>query len=150
MTSSLTITLSSDTKSYLEANFVPEVILDEKCEYHLALLDLIIKQNKTNDNLEKINELGVIHVDCDLVYGSYINGVQSHTIYQFATTPLAKGRKLITEIPKHLNYFPLKTKNLRSIHISIIDQQGNLVNTFGGEIICRINIKRDNSEKSTT
>lgn len=138
MTSSLTITFSGSTP-VLQANFLPEITLDDGYEYSCALLDLIIKNAS---ELDKILELKVIHVDCDIISGSYINGERNHTIHQFATnTSLAKGQTFV-QIPKHLNYFPIKSKSLSSIQISIVDHSGKQVNINRGEIICRINIKR--------
>lgn len=144
--SSLTVTFSGKT-SVLQANFFPEIMLDDNYEYSCALLDLIIKNSP---DLKKIIDLGVIRIDCDIISESYINGERKHVIHQFATTPLVKGQTSFVEIPKHLNYFPIKTKSLQSIQISIFDHSGQLVDTKGADIICRINIKRTTNGKSTT
>lgn len=142
MTSSLTFAFSGKAP-VLQMHFLPEIILDN--DYSCALLDLTI-ENCTN--LKKIIELGVIHIDCDIISGSYINGERKHTIHQFATTTAhVKGQTLV-QIPKQLNYFPVKTKNLHSIQVSITDRNGQQVDIFSANIICRINIKRDNKEKS--
>lgn len=144
MTSSLTVTFSG-TSSVLQVDFLPEIILNEDCDYSCALLDLIINSNSKFDLKEIIN-LNVIYINCDIISGSYINinGGRNHIIHQFATRAShAKGQTFV-EIPKHLNYFPIKTKNLRSIHISIVDHNGKEVNISGGEITCRINIKKEN------
>lgn len=143
MTSTLTVTFSG-TASVLQSNFLPEIMLDENYDYSCALLDLIIKNSK---DLDKIINLKEIHIDCDIISGSYINGERKHTIHQFATTPRVRGQTSFVEIPKHLNYFPLRTKNLQSIRISILDHSGEQIDPNGGEIICRINIKRDNNKK---
>lgn len=145
MSSTFTVTFSG-ASSVLQSNFLPEIILDENYDYSCALLDLIIK-NCTN--VDKINKLNVIHIDCDVICGSYINGERKHTIHQFATcTSQVKGQTF-AEIPKHLNYFPIKIKNLQSIQISIVDSNGEPIKIYGGDIICRINIKRDSNKKST-
>lgn len=118
-------------------------MLDEQYDYSCALLDLIIE----NKSLKKIDILGVIRINCDIISGSYINGVREHTIHQFAAgASLEKGQKFV-EVPKHLNYFPVKTNNLRSIQISIVDHEGKLI-TYEGDINIRINIKRDDKLKS--
>lgn len=147
MTSSLTVAFSGESSS-LKVNFFPEIILDAQNDYSCALLDLFIRNNSKNENDSTINISGLLRIDCDIILGSYINGERKHTIHQFvASTSLAKGRTFV-ETPKHLNYFPLKTKNLRSIQISIVNPKGQLVVLNECDIICRINIKRD-SEKST-
>lgn len=148
MTSLLTVTFSN-TSSILLGNFLPEIMLDEEdCDYSCALLDLIIK-TKDADTVKTVAELDVLRVDCDVITGSYINGKRQHTIHQFATcTSHTKGR-VLAEIPKNLIYFPIKFKSLHSIQISIADQNGKLLDIKdGGEIICRINIKREQQRKT--
>lgn len=146
MTSSLTVTFSG-TSSVLQVDFLPEILLDEESNYSCALLDLIINNNSKFDLKEIIN-LNVIYINCDIISGSYIKGGRNHIIHQFATRgSLAKGQTFV-EIPKHLNYFPIKTKNLRSIQISIVDHSGKELNINGGEITCRISIKRENNNET--
>lgn len=101
------------------------------------------KSNRTNksDQIVKITNIDVIRIECDITSGSYINGKPSHTIYQFSHGKVNPGYKFI-EAPRHLIYFPIKDKQLRSIQISIIDQNGNLVDFRGEEITCRIHIKK--------
>lgn len=142
MTSSLTVTFSG-TSPVLQTYFFPEIILDEECEYSCALLDLIINSNG-KFNLDELLYLNVIRIDCDIIFGSYINSERRHTIHQFATSTSNVKGHILVEIPKHLNYFPVKTKNLCSIQISLLDQEGKVLNINGGDIICRISIKRNN------
>lgn len=137
MTSSLTVTFTGKT-AVLQANFLPEITLDEKSDYSCTLLDLVIK------NVGDINKISnVIRVDCDIISDSYINGERGHAIHQFVSSASRTKGQSIIEFPKHLNYFPVKIRNLRSIQISIVDQNGELIKLNGGDIICRINIKRD-------
>lgn len=147
MTSSFIVTFSGKS-SVLQADFFPEIILDAYNNYSCALLDLFIYGNEKL--LEKITKLNIIRIECDIISESYINGVQSHTIHQFSTINSNVKNTTFVEIPKHISFLPIRTKNLRSIQISITDHEGNLVNidsTVNKEwnIICRINIKRDNN-----
>lgn len=140
MTSSLTVAFSG-VESVLRSNFLPEITLDEDCDYSCALLDLTIIA-KSIDDLKKILNSGIKYIKCDIISGSYINGERNHIIHQFTrSTPVVKG-ETFTEIPKHLNYLPVKIKNLRSIQISLIDQKGKQVDIYSSDIFCRINIKR--------
>lgn len=141
MTSSLTVTFTGE-KPVLQANFLPEITLDEDCDYSCALLDLII--TKCTD-LHKILNLDVIRIDCDIISESYINGERGHTIHQFATSASRAHGQTIVELPNNLNYFPIKTGNLRTIQISIVNLKGELIDLTGCDIICRINIKRENN-----
>lgn len=138
MASLLTIACSG-TSSILHSHFFPEIFLDAESNYSCALLDLIINDCK----VDKIVKLGLIRIECDIVSHSYINGKQSHTIHQFATSTSYVKDKSFVEIPRNINYLPIKkTENLRSIQISIIDQRGKLVDINEGKITCRISIKK--------
>lgn len=142
MTSSLVVAFSG-TSSVLQANLFPEIILDADSNYICALLDLIIHDiDSDSKNINYIKELDLVRIECDIISGSYINGEHSHTIHQFSTSSSHVNDKTFVEIPKHLNYLPVKTKHLQSIQISIVDCNGKLVN-IGGKINCRINIKRE-------
>lgn len=139
MTSSLTVTFSGKS-SVLCADFFPEITLESDSNYSCALLDLIIYQIS---NLDKIKQIDLVCINCDIISGSYINGKQCHTIHQFAASTSQSKNKTFVEIPKHISYLPVETKNLRSIQISIVDYNGKLVDIAGGTISCRINIKKD-------
>lgn len=134
MTSSITVAFTG-TSSVLQANFLPEIILDG--EYSCALLDLIIR-----DTTDKILKFGEMYIKCNIISDSYINGEQNGIIHQFNTiASIAKSQTLV-EIPRNLNYFPIKVKSLQSIHISIVNSKGELLD-INSDIICRINIKRN-------
>lgn len=141
MTSSLTVTFSGKSP-LLQCNFLPEIVLDEDREYSCALLDLIIKTNH-KFNVQEIVNLDLLYINCDIISESYINGVHNQIIHQFATRAAVAKGQTFAEVPKHLNYFPIKSKTLRSIQISVVDSNGNLIKITGGEISCRINIRRD-------
>lgn len=140
MTSSITVAFQGST-SVLQTDFLPEIMLNDNYIYSCALLDLFIINNK---EVNEIVALDVVRIDCDIISNSYINGQTSHVIHQFATNASrVKGRTLV-EIPKNLNYFPIKVNRcLHSIQISIHNQKGEPVIIKSGDIICRINIKRD-------
>lgn len=144
MTSSLSVTFSG-ASSVLQCNFLPEISLDENSEYECALVDFILQKST---QLDKILKLDVLQIECDIIFDSYINGATQHVIHQFPIAGArAKGGSLV-EIPKHLIYHPIKTKSLRSIQILITDQLGTPISTSGGQIICRLHIKRISKEKS--
>lgn len=141
MTSPFTITLS-DKSSVLQSYFLPKITFDENCDYSCAFLDLIIKTKQTDD-LKKIVDLEILRINCDIIFGSYINGERRHAIHQFATSRSHMKDNILVEIPKNLVYFPIKTKHFHSIQISIVDKDGKLIPVSDGEIICRVNIKRE-------
>lgn len=89
-------------------------------------------------NIQSINNL---RIDCDLISGSYHNGMSTHTIHEF--DPSVDPGYKIAEQPKHLIYLPVNRHRISSINISIFDQAGKLVDFRGETITCRIHIKRD-------
>lgn len=136
--SSVTITFTGKN-SVLQADFLPGISLSEEYEYSCSFFDLII-QNITD--FDKIDQLGVIRVNCDIISESYINGKRGQSIHQFTpSTSTVKGGSLV-EFPKHLNYFPIKVFDLYTVQISFVDQEGNLVDFGDCDITCRIKIKR--------
>lgn len=94
-----------------------------------------------SEHIAKITDIDLIRIECDIVSGSYINGKHCHTIHQFSNCKVPPGYKFI-EVPQHIIYFPIKENLLRSIEISIVDQDGNLIDFRGEQISCRIHIKK--------
>lgn len=96
-----------------------------------------------SNKIVKITQVDAIRIECDIVSGSYINGKHCHTIHQFSHCKVPPGYKFI-EVPQHIIYLPIKEKQLCSIQISIVDQNGHLIDFRGEQISCRIHIKRVN------
>lgn len=128
----------------LQSRFFPELLLGDGC-YSCALLDLTVTSTMSEEALLLLSE---IRINCDIISDSYINGKQSRVIHQFVVSKANVQGNRLFEAPKNLNYFPVKVERLHSIHISIVDSVGKLLNITGGgggggDIICRIVIKRD-------
>lgn len=96
-----------------------------------------------SDSIIKITNIDVIRIECDIVTNSFINGQNCHTIHQFSHCKVSPGYKFV-EVPQHIIYLPVKHKHLQSIQISIVDQNGNLIDFRGEQISCRIHIKKVN------
>lgn len=94
-----------------------------------------------SNHIAKITDIDVIRIECDIAFGSYINGRHCHTIHQFSHCKVPPGYKFI-EVPQHIIYLPIKENRLRSIQISVVDQDGNLIDFRGEQISCRIHIKK--------
>lgn len=103
----------------------------------------ILKASKVHisDKLVNIQSVNNIRIECDLITGSFHNGKSTHTIYEF--NPTADPGCKINEQPKHLIYLPVIKRSLNEVNISIVDQNGYLVNFRGEEITCRIHLKKD-------
>lgn len=89
-----------------------------------------------------IQAMNNLRIDCDLITGSYHNGTSTHTLYEF-DVGVDPGYKII-EQPKHLIYLPVVRRRINTINLSILDQDGKLVDFRGENITCRIHIKKDN------
>lgn len=138
------ITVGFEGKSSrLEADFLPEIMLDPNSEYCCALVDIII----TNCvEMSKLTDQNVLRVECDIKTSSYINGPRSRSFHQFAPSTSRVNSGTLVEIPQNLIYFPVKIKNLRSIQISLVNREGQLVD-LKGDLNYRIHIKKITSTK---
>lgn len=103
----------------------------------------ILKKGKPHksDRIINVQNVNSIRIDCDLTTGSFHNGKGTHTIYEFSPT-VSPGYK-INEQPKHLIYLPVIRRRVNTLNISIVDQNGELIDFRGEKITCRIHIKKD-------
>lgn len=102
---------------------------------------LVANTYHSSDKVVNIQTVNSIRIDCDLTSGSFHNGKSTHTIYEFSPS-VDPGYK-INEQPKHLIYLPLIRHRISELNISVVDQDGKLVDFRGEKITCRIHIKRD-------
>jgi hypothetical protein len=84
------------------------------------------------DNLVNMNSINSINVDVDIAEGTYKNGVQSHSIYQF-TPKVPTGYKIFL-LPSNIIYYNVTRNVIDSIRVRFTDQRGQLVN-FRKEVI---------------
>lgn len=94
-----------------------------------------------SDRIVNITNVNNIRIDCDLTTGSFHNGKSTHTIYEFS--PNVDAGYKINEQPRHLVYLPVIRRRINTINITIVDQNGDLVDFRGEQITCRIHIKRE-------
>ena len=109
----------------------------------LGFNDNTIEPNteQVSDKIITISKLNTISVECDIVSGSYMNGIRGHSLYEFA--PAVKAGYKIIEVPKHVIYLPVNRRIISSIQIRIVDQDGCPIDFRGEKITCRIHIKKD-------
>jgi len=65
-------------------------------------------------------------VQCNTINGTYINGETAHTLHQFALV-VSPGYK-ITGVAQYVIYLRVNIKEIHSITLKIVDQDGNLIN----------------------
>ena len=98
--------------------------------------------NKWHESTNPVNILpvSVIRIECDLVLGSYVNGLPSHIIYEFVPN-ISPGHRYI-EVPKNIIYFPINRRNISSVTIKIVDENGEHIDFRGENIQLRLHLRR--------
>lgn len=98
-----------------------------------------------SSNQVTINKVDVIRVCCNIVKGSYRDGIEGHVLHEFYPD-VSPGYKIV-EKPNIVQYLPItKQHSLDEFHIRLEDQNGDLVNFRGERINIRVDIrpKRNN------
>lgn len=88
----------------------------------------ILEPNKWHDSDSPVSivPVSVIRIECDLIQGSYTNGLPTHILHEFVLN-IPPGHQII-EVPKTVIYFPLRQKFISSVTVKILDLKGNLIN----------------------
>jgi hypothetical protein len=102
-----------------------------------------VYKDKVNigENIGKISKVLSINIECDLVNGNYTNGELNNILYSFPANAVPLGYNMIERMnpPK---YLPVSRKMIDSIHIRIIDQDGDLISFNGEEITMWLDLKQ--------
>lgn len=101
-----------------------------------------LEPNRWHESVKPVNILpvSIIRIECDLIQGSFTNGLPSHTIHEFVAS-VPPGYKYI-EVPRNVIYFPINKRNISSITIKVVDENGNLVNFREEKIQLRIHLRK--------
>lgn len=112
----------------------------------LGFSNTLLEANKWHESPNQVNiqPVSVIRVECDLVQGSYINGLPSHIIHEF-TPNIPPGYRYI-EVPKKVIYFPVNKINISSINIKILDENGKCIDFRKENILVRIHLRKSKRE----
>lgn len=100
---------------------------------------LIADQWHISDKPVNITNINTIHVQCNIIQGSYMNNKQVHTLHEFCPE-VSPGYK-INEVPRKVIYLPVNTKRISSITLKLVDQDNNLINFRGEPITIRLHLK---------
>ena len=99
------------------------------------------QEHKSDQPVMITNVLAVL-IECNLVTGSFINGIEHHTIHMFPiTTP--PGYKIIIT-PSVVLFFKVISKLINNITISVTDQDGKLLNLRNEILTVRLHLKKEN------
>lgn len=90
-------------------------------------------------NTVNIIQVNTINITCNIIQGSYLDGVNKHILHSFYPT-VEPGFKIV-EKPHNLVYLPLSTSHISDVVLNVQDQDGNLVDFRGETITVRIHIK---------
>lgn len=94
-----------------------------------------------SDGIAQISKIQLIRIDCDITSGAYHNGKPARTIYEFPLRVPAGFS--INESPRNMIYFPIVYNRIDSITLSIVDQDGNLVDFRDDVINVRVEVKKE-------
>lgn len=87
-----------------------------------------------------IIKVNVIRIECNLVRGSYQNGIEGHIIHEFYPA-VPPGFKII-ETPRHVIYLPVSVKKLENIIVTFTDQDNRLINFREETINVRLHLRK--------
>lgn len=90
------------------------------------------------DNVSII-KVNTINITCNLIHGSYKDGVNEHILHSFYPT-VPPGFKIV-EKPHNLVYLPLNSTHISDIELNVLDQDGNIVDFRGEKISVRLHIR---------
>lgn len=105
-------------------NFIP----DDSIGSILGFSKRKLAANTTHLSDKPVNifKVNAISIDCNITLNSYRNGEPVHILHTFF--PLVKPGYKIVESPSNLIYLPINTRQIRSITLKLVDQEGRLVN----------------------
>ena len=115
---------------------------------HIHSLNKLLGFNKSiiegvgkheGDNIVDILSVNSILINCDIVEGSYLNGLQKPILYSFFPD-VPPGYK-INEKPNTLVYLPVTIPTINSVHIWLTDQDHKPLNLRGEKITIRLHLK---------
>lgn len=92
------------------------------------------------ENLPKITDINSIVIHCDLIEGGYLRGQISNAIYSFPSFKVGIGYKM-NEQPSVLQFFPITKPVIDLIRVWVTDENGNLLEFGGEDVVIDIMIK---------
>lgn len=94
--------------------------------------------NHESEKLINIMKVNCIKIWCNLISGSFTDGVSKQIIHEFYPT-VSPGYKII-EIPRHPVYYPLNTTSISKVITTLKDQNDKLINLRGETITIRLHV----------
>lgn len=92
------------------------------------------------DTAVQISRPNVIRVKCNVVSGSYSNGVKDHVIYEFYPN-VDPGYKIVVTV-QNVIYLPVDAEQIGNITLEVVDENGRLINNRGEEINITLHLRQ--------
>ena len=92
-----------------------------------------------SENIVNILDINSLLVNIDNISGSYVNETTKNTIYSFFPN-VSPGSKII-ENPRNLVYLPIILDTIRSLQVSLTNQDGVLLNLRNEVLTIRFHIR---------
>lgn len=101
-----------------------------------------LEPNKWHESKSAVNilSLTVIRIECDLIQGSYINGLPSHIIHEFVPN-VPPGHQFV-EVPHNIIYFPINKTDISSLSVKIVDDHNNPIDFRKEKIQLRLHLRK--------
>ena len=97
------------------------------------------QQRFVADDTIQILPINSILIHCNLVSGSYLNGIQVPVVYSFFPD-VEPGDKII-ESPVEYIYLPISSDVIRHMTVWLTDQNQNLLNLRKEEVTIRFHLR---------
>jgi hypothetical protein len=94
-----------------------------------------------SDKTVQITNTSAICLKCDLVSGSYINGVESNLLFSVPAYLVPVGYKLVAN-PPNMFYLPINRKIISQISFRITDEEDNTLDFKGEEVVIALHIRQ--------
>lgn len=99
------------------------------------------KKLHTSNQTVEINKVITLRVESNITNGSYYNQEPNHSIHEFAVN--VDAGYAIIEVPPRVIYYEVNSRTINNITLSIIDQEGDLVNFQNELIIIRLELTKN-------
>jgi len=98
---------------------------------------ILLGTTHKSESTVKIMKINSIKVECNLITGSFCDGVPSQIIYGLNST--VEEYKIL-EVPRHPVFYGLNTTSISKVNIVLQDQNDCLINLRGNRLrfVCKL------------
>jgi hypothetical protein len=106
---------------------------------------IIGRGHNESSNIVNIMQVNSILVNIDIIMGSYVNGLQSPTLYSFYPN-VPPGYKIVERPNPKLIYYPLSRHDISRMRVWLTDLNGDLIDLRGETLTLRIHVRETKPE----